>query len=156
VDVEDAPSTATFGDLDGIDGDSQTKGFEDQVEIRGVAFCVDTALATGGSNPGAVRVSDVTITKLLDSASVPLLQRATTGTRIATVTISVVGSASSVPVQTLKLEDVVVTALHQRAHGGRATEVVSLHFERLTQTTRRIDAKGAPGPPVSVTYDRAG
>lgn len=161
VDVEDAPSTTTFADVDGIGGDSQTKGFEDQVAIRGVAFCVDKALATsgstsGGSTSGVLRVSDVTITKILDSASVPLLQRATTGTRIATVTISVVVSASSVPVQTLKLDDVVVTALHQRAHGGLATEVVSLHFERLTQTTRRIDAKGAPGPPVSVTYDRAG
>ncbi len=154
VDVEAAPSTTTFADVDGIDGDSQTKGYEDQLEIRGVAFCVDTALATSGSNIGAVRVSDVTITKLLDSASAPLLQRATTGTHVATVTISVVGAGGAAPLQTLALEDVVVTSLHQRAHGSIATEVVGLHFQRLTQTTRRIDAKGALGPPMSVTYER--
>jgi len=154
VDVEAAPSTTTFADVDGIDGDSQTKGFEDQLEIRGVAFCVDTASSTGGSNIGAVRVSDVTITKMLDSASAPLLQRATTGTHVATVTISVVGPAGAAPLQTLLLEDVAVTSLHQRAHGAIATEVVGLHFKRLTQTTRRIDAKGALGPPVSVTYER--
>jgi type VI secretion system secreted protein Hcp len=156
MDVEQAPSTTTFADVDGINGDSQTRGFEHQVDVRGVAFCVDMALATGGSTAGVLRVSDVTITKMLDSASVPLLQRATTGTHIATVTIAVVGSASSAPLQTLKLEDVVVTSLHQRAHGAIATEVVSLHFERLTQTTRFVEPNGSLGPPVSVTYDRAG
>lgn len=157
VALDPGQPTVTVAEVAGIAGDSDYKPAKGQIDLTGVAFCAQAPMQLTGSGAvsGRVTVSDVTVTKRLDSASSPLLQSALTNRMIPHVRISVYVESAGVPVaiQTLLIEDVRVTQVRQRAHGERPTELVSFAFRRLTQTTRTIGADGTPGAPITVEYE---
>ena len=85
----------------------------------GATDTVSTTTAGGGASK--VTFSNLVVTKTLDGVSVPLLQAASTGQHLATLSIDVFNAGSATPFATYTFEDVIVAS----AVFGSATSLVS-------------------------------
>ena len=63
-----------FLKLDGIDGESTTKGHEKEIKVLSYDQSIDSTVPAGGGGGGAGKAtfSGVRIRKLLDTASIPI------------------------------------------------------------------------------------
>lgn len=153
--VDTLGAVDTYAAIDGIPGESLNDRHNREVDVSSVKFCVDTAPATGATTTPKVGVSDVTITKHLDAASVPLLKAALNAQHIPTVKIDLDKPGfPPVNVQQLVLNDVVVTSVRSVSKGQVPTETVAFRFAKIAVTYRRQNNDGSTTP-ITMTYDVA-
>jgi type VI protein secretion system component Hcp len=145
-----AATTASYARIDGVTGDATRSGVVGQV----VLTAIRTGLC-GGGGAGAPSLDQLIVEKRIDRASVPLLQRAVTGTRIATVKVSVWTEAGT-PREVLSytLGDATVAYARQVQRGDSLTEEVGFAYARITWAFTPLNPDGSSGATIQACWDR--
>src|SRR5262245_44749726 len=110
-----------FLKLDGITGESTTKGHEKEIEVVSYDQSIDATVihsAVRGSHPGKATFSGVRFRKLLDSASIPIALACASGLHIATARFAFRRPSPPLDFYVVALEDVLVTHAGQCATTG--------------------------------------
>ena len=165
-----------FLKLDGIEGESASKGHEKEIEVLSYDQSIDSTVSGGhpgggGGGAGKATFSGVRIRKQLDTASIPISLACASGLHIASARIAF-RRASRTPLDfyVVTLEDVVVThagecattgtqfpldfeRLPKSPSGAALLEEVTLHFARIRWQYRRMDPKGTALPPITGGWD---
>src|SRR5579872_6040751 len=93
--------------LDGIDGESQISGYENQIELLSSSWGVSMAVSTGsglGGGVGTANFMDVTVVKHTDKSSPNLFFACASGKSIDNATVSFLKAGGDSPVEYLKYE----------------------------------------------------
>ena len=151
-----------FLKLGALKGDSQVKGYEEQMQLLawswGMSQSGTTHLGTGGG-AGKVNVQDLSFTKFVDSASAPLILACCKGTHYddATLTLRKAGG-DPLPYLVITLEEIIVTSVTTGGSGGedQQTENITLNFGAFKYSYQPQDNKGAKkGGAIEIKYDIA-
>ena len=124
--------------LDGIKGQTTAQGFEGQIEVASFSHSVvrPLALATGstGAQVGPPELSEITLTKVTDASSVPLLKAFFLGKPIATGRISFTRTdhENLIAYLSLDLANAWITSIATSSDEGLPVEQLSLAADRLT------------------------
>jgi type VI secretion system secreted protein Hcp len=144
--------------IDGVEGESALKGFEKQIEIESFSWGVSqSSSGSGGARAGKSCPSDVSLSKLVDKATPPLIGRAAGGTVSPTaILIGLRPGGQTAPQVYLKIEmkDVLVSSYQSSgSSGGGAMDALSLRFGSATVTyfTQRDDGSSGPAPTTVAT-----
>jgi len=163
-----------FLKLDGISGESTTKGHENEIEVVSYDQSIDSTVPSGGGSGGGAgkaTFSGVRLRKLLDTASIPIALACASGLHIQSARFAF-RRASSTPLDfyVVTLEDVIVTHAGQCASTGTQSplefdrlakspadaallEEVTLHFAKIRWEYRRMGPKGTGLPPITGGWD---
>jgi type VI secretion system secreted protein Hcp len=166
-----------FLKLDGIDGESTTKGHEKEIEVVSYDQSIDSTVPSGGGGGGGgggagkATLSGVRFRKLLDTASMPIALACASGLHIASARFTFRRSSSTpIDFYVVALEDVVVThagqcattgaqsplefeTLAKSSAGAALLEEVTLHFGKIRWEYRPIGPKGTGLPPIVGGWD---
>jgi type VI secretion system secreted protein Hcp len=162
-----------FLKLDGIDGESTTKGHEKEIEVVSYDQSIDsTGPSGGGSGGGAGKAtfSGVRFRKLLDTASIPIALACASGAHIRTARFAFRRPSPALDFYVVALEDVVVThagqcattgiqsplafeTLAKSSAGAALLEEVTLHFGKVRWEYRPIGPRGTGLPPIVGGWD---
>ena len=165
-----------FLKLDGIDGESTTKGHEKEIEVLSYDQSIDSTVPSsggvgGGGGAGKSTFSGVRFRKLLDTASIPIALACASGLHIASARFAFRrASANPFNFSVVTLEDVIVTHAGQCASTGIQSplkfetlakspadaallEEVTLHFAKIRWEYRRMGPKGTALPPITGGWD---
>lgn len=163
-----------FLKLDGIDGESTTKGHEKEIEVVSYDQSIDSPVPSGGGAGGAgagkSTFSGVRIRKLLDTASMPIAVACASGRHIASARFAFRRPSPAMDFYVVALEDVVVTHAGQCATtdtqsplrfetlakspaGAALLEEVTLHFAKIRWEYRPMGPKGTALPPIVGGWD---
>jgi type VI secretion system secreted protein Hcp len=160
-----------FLKLDGIDGESTTKGHEKEIEVVSYDQSIDSTIPTGGGaggGAGKATLSGVRFRKQLDTASMPIALACASGLHIASARFAF--RRAPLDFYVVTLEDVVVTHAGQCATtdtqsplrfetlakspaGAALLEEVTLHFGKIRWEYRPIGPKGTGLPPITGGWD---
>jgi len=163
-----------FLKLDGIDGESTTKGHEKEIDVVSYDQSIEATVyrdGGGGGGAGKSTFSGVRFRKLLDTASIPIALACASGLHIASARFAF-RRAGSAPINfsVVTLEDVVVTHAGQCASTGTQSplkfetlakspadaallEEVTLQFSKIRWEYRRMGPKGTALPPITGGWD---
>jgi type VI secretion system secreted protein Hcp len=148
--------------IEGIKGEVTAKGYEGWIEVGSVQWGVGRAISSpaGGANreASAPSLSEISLTKTLDSTSPKLFLNAVGGSEnIPIVKLRLVDITAGTVFYELTLSNVLVSSQSNSASpgDGRPQESISLNFTKIEMAYIPTDAKGAPGTPVRATYDLA-
>ena len=136
-----------FLKLDGVDGESVDIKYAKWIEVLSFSWGIsDGSRATNlpGKTPTAKRaqVTDLSITKYLDSSSPKLFEKCCEGEHIGGATL-VMRKAGEKPLEfyKIKLQDILISSVQNGgAGGGVATEAVSFSF--ASSMISAVDEKG--------------
>ena len=160
-----------FLKLDGIEGESTTKGHEKEIEVVSYDQSIDATVPSGGGGGGGAgkaTFSGVRFRKQLDAASIPIALACASGVHIASARFAF--RRAPLDFYLVALEDVVVTHAGQCATsdvqsplafetlakspaGAALLEEVTLHFGKIRWEYRPIGPKGAALPPITGGWD---
>ena len=152
----------TFLKLGALKGESQVKGFEDQIQVLawswGMSQSGTTHHGTGGG-AGKVNVQDLSFTHYLDASSPSLMLACCKGTHYpeATLTMRKAGG-DPLPYLIIKLKDIIITSVSGGGSGGedQQTENVTMNFAAFEVSYQPQDNKGAKkGGAIEIKYDIA-
>lgn len=160
-----------FLKLDGIDGESTTKGHEKEIKVVSYDQSIDSPVPSGGGGgAGKATFSGVRIRKLLDTASIPIALACASGAHIANARFAFRRPSPPLDFYVVSLEDVIVTHAGQCATtgiqsplafetlakspaGAALLEEVTLHFAKIRWEYRQIGPKGTALPPIIGGWD---
>lgn len=135
-----------FGDLK---GESQVKGFEDQIQILAWSWGLSqsgSAHSGSGAGAGKVNVQDLSFTHYVDSATPALINACCKGAHFpkATLTMRKAGGDALEYVK-LEFDDIMITAVSTGGSGGEdlLTENVTFSFAKFKFSYQPQDNKGA-------------
>jgi type VI secretion system secreted protein Hcp len=142
------------GSLGTIDGEATAKGHEKWITVTGYDADATAPTAGGGSGGGVgkVQLQPIVITKPIDKSTPKLFEALVTGRDLPAVHIDFVrpdGSGGDEVFYSVKLEQVIVTGVHQSDAGkanGRTLEQISLDFQRIEITEGDGTTSGGGGP----------
>jgi type VI secretion system secreted protein Hcp len=160
-----------FLKLDGIDGESTTKGHEKEIEVVSYDQSIDSTVPSGGGGGGGAgkaTFSGVRIRKLLDTASIPIALACASGVHIASARFAF--RRAPLDFYVVALEDVIVThagqcattgsqaplefeTLAKSSPGAALLEEVTLHFGKIRWEYRPLGPKGTGLPPIIGGWD---
>ncbi len=152
----------SFLKLGELKGESQVKGFENQIQVLawswGMSQSGTTHHGTGGG-AGKVNIQDLSFTHFLDSSSPSLMLACCKGSHYeeATLTMRKAGG-DPLPYLVIKLKDIIVTSVSGGGSGGedQQTENVTLNFASFEVSYQPQDNKGAKkGGAIEIKYDIA-
>jgi len=129
--------------IDGIKGQVQTTGFEDQISLESAQWSTGRAVAsfTGTSREvSAPTLSEISCAKYLDSSSQALLKNSLFGDALPLVEINFVrdkGGGESEAYLTYKLKDVLVTSYSISHSSGGDVPMESFSLNFLTIETKQ-------------------
>jgi type VI secretion system secreted protein Hcp len=137
------------------------KGSDGWIEIGSVQWGCGRAISTpvGASSKreaSAPSVSEITVTKLMDSTSPKLCQETLIGKAVeATIELVETGDAKLETYLTLKLTNCMIAGYSFSSGGGRPSESLSLNFTKIEYTYQGYDDqhKVDTAKKASVTYD---
>ncbi len=149
--------------VDGIDGESATKGHEKEIEVLAWSWGVSnpaTTVVGGGGGTGKAVFTDISFTKYADIASPLLMLNTAKGTHIPTVVFTVLktgGAAAPVNYYRVTLTEVIVTSVSTGGSGGesRLTENISLNYRTIKVEYFPQKPDGSIGLPVIFTWNLA-
>jgi len=154
-----------FLKIDNIRGEVTQKGHEGWIDVQSVQWSAKRSISSpaGGASreASAPSISELVITKKVDSTSPPLFLNAVGGSAaIPTVKLELTASSpTGIPYlfYRLTLTDVMVSSLSQAANDGddSASESVSLNFSKIKIEYFKVDSKGVTTPITPVEYDLA-
>jgi len=122
-----------FLKLDGIDGESTIKGHENETVILSYEAGIDHPAPPlgggGGAAAGKPAFSGVRFRKPIDKGSIPILLACASGSHIRDARFTFRQTATALDFYTIRLDDVLVTHIVQRAGAGAQ---YPLSFDTLT------------------------
>ena len=138
--------------VDGIKGPSTTR--QDAIDL--LSFSVGVATATTTTRADAIGASkpicsDLSVMKVVDSASIPLIADALAGKTLATVKIvysKPVGD-HTVDYFTLTLGNVIVSSVQESGSNENPTESVSFNAQTYTFSFTPQNSDGSAGAPIT-------
>jgi type VI secretion system secreted protein Hcp len=162
-----------FLKLDGISGESTTKGHEKEIKVVSYDQSIDSTVPSGGGSGGGAgkaTFSGVRIRKLLDTASIPIALACASGLHIQSARVAFRRASPPLDFYVVTLEDVVVThagqcattgtqsplafeTLAKSSAGAALLEEVTLHFGKVRWEYRPIGPKGTGLPPITGGWD---
>jgi type VI secretion system secreted protein Hcp len=162
-----------FLKLDGISGESTTKGHDKEIEVVSYDQSIDATVPSGGGGGGGAgkaTFSAVRFRKLLDTASIPIALACASGLHIKTARFAFRRAGNTADFYIVTLENIVVThagqcaatgaqfplAFETLAKGASSTallEEVALHFATIHWEYRPRGPKGTPLPPITGGWD---
>lgn len=146
-----------------IKGESQDSVYKDNIDVLawswGLTQSGTTHLGKGGGG-GKVNVSDITLTKYVDRATIDLIKRSTTGEHIADGELIVRKSGGSAPVEyyKMKLKHIMITSYNtggQKDGLDRMQETVSLNFREFEVEYTMQEEDGSAGPSSNFAWNIA-
>lgn len=142
-----------------LNGAVTTAGYDKWMELnsfqfgvgRGIGSAARSAASREGSEPS---ISEITVTKAMDVASVPLLQDAWGGELNTKVTIKFTSTTKNAVVDylTYELENTGLSGYSISSGGDQPSESLSLNFTKITVTFKGLDPATAANP-ISANYD---
>lgn len=147
--------TTYFLKIDGIAGDSTSKGHEGWFELPSSLFGVTSATNIGPTGPvaGKLNFSDLNFYLTDNTALTALLANVASGKQITALAVEGV-NANGQTVYDLTANDVFVTSVQQSsAEGGNAGLAVSFAFGKVGLTTAAVNGDGSLGVSESVAWD---
>ncbi len=134
--------------LDSIQGESQSDGHTNEIQIHSFSWGASqtsSVAGTGGSGAGKAHLSDLSIMKTLDKASVPLFKALTLGTHIPNGTLTAIkatGTAGAKPFLKVTLGELFVTSLQVSGSSEIPMESVSFSYNTIKIEYSTQDDKG--------------
>ncbi len=145
-----------------IKGDATAKAYEGFIDLNSLSFSIDKPTTIGsatGFQTGAPKFSEITITKLMDSSSVPLAQQLLTGTpqNVKIDFAKTSGTGELFTYAEYDLTNAIITGYSVSSGGDQPTESITIAFEKFSFTFTPMSATGIPEPSLSstVTWDLA-
>jgi type VI secretion system secreted protein Hcp len=152
----------SFLKLGDLKGESQVKGFEDQIQVLAWSWGMSqmgTTHTGSGSGAGRVNVNDLSFTHYVDAATPSLIFACCTGKHYEEATLVMrKAGGEPLPYLTIKMKDLIVTSVSTGSSSGeeRQTEIVALNFASFELSYQPQDNKGAKkGGAISISYDIA-
>ncbi|MBM3546262.1 MAG: type VI secretion system tube protein Hcp [Alphaproteobacteria bacterium] len=150
---------AIYMKYEGIDGEATHENHKKWLDINSLQWGMGRAISTkagASTNREASEpsVSEVTITKLMDSASPKFFTESCTGAAGKKVEIHLVTTGS--PGNTYAeytLTDGLVSSYSMSSGGDRPTESISISFTKVEYKFTPYDNKNKAGTPIAVSYD---
>lgn len=150
---------AIYIKYDGIDGEATHETHKKWLDVSSLQWGVGRAISTpSGSTANREAsepsVSEVTITKLMDSSSPKFFVESCTGAVRKKVQIHLVTTGS--PGNTYAeytLTNALVSAYSMSSGGDRPSESISISFTKMEYKFIPYDDKNKAGTPISVSYD---
>ncbi|MET3711968.1 type VI secretion system secreted protein Hcp [Sphingomonas trueperi] len=149
-----------FLKLEGINGESKDSTHNNEIDVIGWNWGmsnVGTAHMGGGAGTGKANFQDITVTKYVDLASMPLMLSCAQGKHVtkATLTMRKAGGTSPLEYLTIVMEEVLVSNIQHGGSSGdeRTTEMVSLNFEKMHMTYKEQTKDGAAGGAPEFKWD---
>ena len=152
---------AVYLKYEGIDGEATHEKHTKWIEVQSLQFGVGRGISTptgGATNRESSQpsVSEVVITKMLDSASTALFAESVTGTAGKKVEIHLVNTGD--PGDTYveyTLTDSLISGYSVSSGGDRPSESISINFTKIEFKFTAFDAKNKTASPMVVGYNRA-
>ncbi len=146
-----------FLELYGIQGEAQDKQFPKSINIRSVTYGMSVPGSPTEPISGKPSVNQIVVSKLVDSASVPLLQALAEAKRLDTGRISIRRpSSTTTPVVFLvvDLSGVYVRGVEveNTSADERPSERVTLAFEKIVWTYTPVSSTGTLGTKIVYEY----
>ncbi|MEZ5277967.1 MAG: type VI secretion system tube protein Hcp [Opitutaceae bacterium] len=153
-------SGAGYIKFDGVDGESNVSGREGQSEVVAWSWSVVRANSDDSGSTrtrGSAVVGDLMVTKLLDKASVKLIEACLQGKVYPTVTLTLdqPGAAGGLfTYLVIEMKGVLVSSFSVGQSEGedRPTESVSMNFEEIKVTYSIQNSDGSSGGNVETTW----
>lgn len=150
---------AIYVKYDGIDGEATQEDHKKWLDVSSLQWGVGrgismTSGSTANREASEPSVSEVTLTKMMDSSSPKFFTESCTGAAGKKVVIHLVTTGS--PGNTYAeytLTDALVSSYSMSSGGDRPSESISLSFTKLEFKFTPYDAKNKAGTPISVSYD---
>jgi type VI secretion system secreted protein Hcp len=143
--------------LDGISGESADDKHKDEIQVLSWSYGgsqVTSVAGTGGSGAGKVNLSDLSIMKYYDKASVPMLQAMCKGDHIKTgVLTAIKAGAGGDPFLKISFEELYITSLQSSASSEIPTESVTFSYNKVKIEYFTQNEVGALQKANSVSYD---
>lgn len=142
-----------------ITGESKATGHEKWIEINSVQLGAGRAISTpvGTSSKreaSAPSISEVTVTKLMDSTSTALFNEACVGTALDAEIHLVETSADKLETfLEIKLTNSMISGYSASSGGDRPSESISLNFTKIELRYIPFDDDHKAGTPVTAGYD---
>jgi len=140
-------------ELDGIQGESQKTGSENQIEIHSWSWGANNSSSVGfgtGSGTGKVSISSMNIMQDVDTASAKLFQKCCDGTHIANGKLhcwEAGGDNNKVEYLLYEMAEIFVDNVQWGGSGasGKPSETVSFSFNQVVITYYPQNADGTKG-----------
>ncbi len=152
---------AIYVKYEGIDGEATHETHKKWLDVGSIQWGVGRAISTpSGSTANREAsepsVSEVTITKLMDSSSPKLFTESCTGAVGKKVEIHLVttGSPGNTYVQ-YTLTNALLSSYSMSSGGDRPSESIAISFSKLEFKFIPYDGTNKAGTPVTVSYDLA-
>ena len=150
---------AVYLHYDGIDGEATHEDHKKWIDIGSVQFGIGRGISTpvgSAANREASQpsVSEIVVTKSMDSASPKLFTESATGSAGKTVKIDLVSTGSpGVTYAQYTLTNTLISGYSVSSGGDRPSESISLNFTKIEYKLTPTDANNKEGTPVTVSYD---
>jgi type VI secretion system secreted protein Hcp len=143
-----------FLKVDGIKGESTDKAHRDEIDVISWSWGVSAREEARAGKRGCVQ--GVSLTKLVDRATPPLVGAAALGTLVPRAVLTVrrpVGTSAGLEFLTLELNQVLVTAVQEAGSNGQDqfVEQVTLKADSMLVTYRSQNTDGSAGAPVTAS-----
>ena len=146
-----------FLKLDGIDGESVSKGHEKWIEIQSFSWGVSntsTIGSTGGAGTGKAAPADFTLQLPFSIASPSLFKKAVSGQSITEGTLSLARSGRQTSdFLKWKLSDILISSYQVEGSGDGPFDQISLKFMKIEVAYSTQNPDGTPGVTVSEGWD---
>lgn len=150
--------------IEGLDGESTSKGMEKQIEIEsftwGVSNSATVGSQAGGLSGGKANIGAFTVTKGVDKASPNLMLAACDGSHFKSATVTfrkATGSSGQKPFEILKFTECMVSSYQMSgATGGDDTprESVSFEFAKVEMEYYTQKSDGSTSKAGNTGWDR--
>ncbi len=150
--------------IDGIDGESTSKGMEKQIEIEsfswGLSNSATVGSQSGGISSGKANIGAFTIVKAIDKASPNLMLAGCDGSHLKSATVTFrksTGSSGQKPFEILKFTDCMVSSYQvSGVTGGNDTlrESVSFEFGKVDMEYYTQKSDGSTSKAGNTSWDR--
>jgi type VI secretion system secreted protein Hcp len=151
-----------FLKLAGVAGESQDAQHKGEIDILGWSWGVAAAPAASGGSGGVAAAKpnfhQLSVQKLLDLSSAPLLAAVAKGSRIATGTLTIVKSGGAPETfLVLNMKDIAVASVNmaESQSENRPTETVAMNFGQIDFEYTEFLPSGAKGPTDSFKWNIA-
>jgi type VI secretion system secreted protein Hcp len=143
--------------LGDIKGESTSAHHEGEIEVLSWSWGATnpaTVKTGSGLSAGRVAITELTLMKVIDSATPKLFELVTRGTHVPRAVLTVrKESAESFEYVRITLDDVMVSSLQLSAATERPSESVSLSFGKVTVEYRPQSATGAGSTWIPASWD---
>jgi type VI secretion system secreted protein Hcp len=141
-----------------IKGDVTTEGYTEWIELHsfqwGVGRGISTPVGSDSDRESSMpSVSEVTVTKDQDKATIELLKAALEGEGVKVVIDFVKTDKKPETFLTYELTDVLISGYSVSSGGDRPSESLSLNFTKIECKYTPMKSKNEKGDPKSVTYN---